>query len=188
MKDHLISIFIDDELTLDEKIEFVRAVCDRPGFKDAALTLIEQERWLRSDVVSAGSVPQVEPGGFTVRFRLRGILRPAFAAVVAAVLLATAVFHFDGEPDVQTVSHRFVVYRPDAERVAVAGSFSRWEPLPLRRAGDSGYWELTLALPAGEHRFSYLLDGGRVFADPTLPTREKDDFGGENSVLRVKTG
>jgi hypothetical protein len=52
--------------------------------------------------------------------------------------------------------------------------------------GDSGYWEVTLNLPAGEHRFSYILEGKQRLSDPTIMTRELDDFGGENSILEVK--
>lgn len=55
----------------------------------------------------------------------------------------------------------------------------------MNRAGNSGYWEITFDLPAGEYRFSYILEGKRQLADPTILTREKDDFGGENSVLEV---
>jgi hypothetical protein len=51
--------------------------------------------------------------------------------------------------------------------------------------GDSGYWELRLNLPYGEHRFAYILDGSQQVADPTVPVREPDDFGGENSILTV---
>lgn len=188
MKDHLISIFIDDELTLDEKIEFIQAICDRPGFKDAALTLVEQERWLRSEVVTAAPMPQPETPQRWSGFRLRAFMNPLLAAAFVGIVAVSSYLYFDRTPDPQKVFHRFVVYRPEAEQVAVAGSFTRWEPRPLHRAGSSGYWELTLELPAGEHRFTYLLDGGKGFADPTLPTREKDDFGGENSVLRVSAG
>jgi hypothetical protein len=56
----------------------------------------------------------------------------------------------------------------------------------MKRVGTSGYWEVTLDLPEGEHRFSYILEGNRRLADPTILTREHDDFGGENSILEVK--
>ena len=41
-------------------------------------------------------------------------------------------------------------------------------------------------MPAGEHRFAYILDGDKRMADPTLPAVERDDFGGENSILSVE--
>ena len=56
----------------------------------------------------------------------------------------------------------------------------------MQRLGASGYWELRLPVPAGEHRFAYILAGQKRMADPTLPAVERDDFGGENSILNVE--
>ncbi|KPJ79065.1 MAG: hypothetical protein AMJ54_00645 [Deltaproteobacteria bacterium SG8_13] len=83
-------------------------------------------------------------------------------------------------------AQRFVLYRPDASLVEIAGSFSEWERIPLGRIGKSGYWEITLALPIGEHRFSYIIEGRERIPDPTVLLKEGDDFGGSNSVLRVE--
>jgi hypothetical protein len=55
----------------------------------------------------------------------------------------------------------------------------------MNRIGGSGYWETELELSSGEHRFVYILDDSRRIVDPTIPIREKDDFGGENSILSV---
>ena len=55
----------------------------------------------------------------------------------------------------------------------------------MQKVGVSGYWEISIELTQGEHRFTYILEGGQSFADPTIPARESDDFGGENSVLHV---
>jgi 1,4-alpha-glucan branching enzyme len=81
--------------------------------------------------------------------------------------------------------HRFIIYRPDISSVQLTGSFTGWQPTAMHRIGDSGYWEVEMALPDGEHRFAYLLEGSQRIADPTIPARERDDFGGENSILRV---
>ena len=40
-------------------------------------------------------------------------------------------------------------------------------------------------MPAGEHRLCYIIEGGKRIPDPTILAREKDDFGGENSILEV---
>jgi 1,4-alpha-glucan branching enzyme len=82
-------------------------------------------------------------------------------------------------------NHRFVLYQPDVSRVEISGSFLDWEAVPMKKSGTSGYWEVVLQLPAGEHRLCYILEGSRRIADPTIPIREKDDFGGENSILAV---
>ena len=84
------------------------------------------------------------------------------------------------------IRKRFVIYRPDVSQVKITGSFTDWQIIPMRKIGDSGYWEITLTLPEGEHRFTYILEGSQRFADPTIPIREQDDFGGENSILLVR--
>jgi 1,4-alpha-glucan branching enzyme len=81
--------------------------------------------------------------------------------------------------------HRFVIYRPDVNRIDITGSFTEWRRIPMNRVESSGYWEATLDLPQGEQRFTYILDGRQNFPDPTVLTREWDDFGGENSILLV---
>ena len=55
----------------------------------------------------------------------------------------------------------------------------------MNRIGNSGYWDVTVGIAKGEHRFTYILDGNEFLADPSIPTKEKDDFGGENSILSI---
>jgi hypothetical protein len=57
----------------------------------------------------------------------------------------------------------------------------------MNRLGSSGYWDITVNLPSGEHRFTYILDGKKRFTDPTVPARELDDFGGRNSIISVES-
>jgi 1,4-alpha-glucan branching enzyme len=82
--------------------------------------------------------------------------------------------------------YRFVIYRPDVSQVEITGSFTEWLKIPVKKIGSSGYWEVTLDLPRGEHRFTFILDGHQRFPDPSIPTREQDDFGGENSIILVE--
>ncbi len=56
----------------------------------------------------------------------------------------------------------------------------------MQPAGSTGYWEITLEIPQGEHAFSYILDGDKILADPTISVREEDDFGTINSILVVE--
>ena len=84
-------------------------------------------------------------------------------------------------------SHRFVIYRPDVTRAEIAGTFTGWQRIPMNRIGSSGYWDIIVNLPFGEHRFTYILDGEKRFADPTVPIRELDDFGGSNSIISVES-
>ena len=181
-KDYLISMFIDDELDLDDKVEFVQTVHDDRHFKDETADLLRQEKTIRGEVVER--TPPVE---FSVKRKT-----PPFAwkwfAVFASGLAAAMLVFFTAFPDreAKSVAHRFIIFQPDADRIEITGSFTGWDALPLKPAGNSGYWEITLDLPEGEHRFSYIVEGDLRLADPTIPAREKDDFGGENSIIEVK--
>jgi 1,4-alpha-glucan branching enzyme len=101
---------------------------------------------------------------------------------------AIVIFFFFMSPEVSSsIPYRFVIYQPDVSQVEISGSFTEWRMLPMKSTGSSGYWELTVNLSKGEHRFTYVLDGSQRVADPTIMLREQDDFGGENSILSVDT-
>jgi len=181
MQDYLISMFIDDELDLDDKIDFVETVHDDRTFKDETVGFLRQEKVIRAEVVD--KLPSVkvqlkEKTGFS-------FWRPA--AIFASGLAAALILFFFTQPPKEPLSaaHRFVIYQPGVKQVEITGSFTDWRTLPMNRAGSSDYWEITIDVPAGEHRFSYILEGDQRLADPTVLTREKDDFGGENSILEV---
>lgn len=183
MKDYLISPFIDDELTLEDKIDFVNEVGGSEVFKEEAIELLKQEKRIRSPIVDhvPGMQFKVRRSRFPRYLYPAGLLGSAVAAAVAIFLLIMSPH------EARTFPHRFVIYQPEVEKVEIAGSFTQWQTVPMNRIGSSGYWDLILDLPRGEHRFTYLLEGNRRIVDPTVPTREKDDFGGENSVLSVES-
>lgn len=81
---------------------------------------------------------------------------------------------------------RFVLYAPGAHRVAVAGTFNQWDRSAalLVPAGTSGVWTTTLALPAGQHQYAFVVDGARWVVDPGAPAVD-DGFGRRNSVVSV---
>ena len=181
MQDYLISMFIDNELNLDDKIEFVETVHEDRKFKDETVDFLRQEKVIRTEVVDKLPFVKVqlkEKPGFQLR-------RPM--AIFASGLAAALILFFFTQPSKEPLStaHRFVIYQPGVEQVEITGSFTDWRALPMTRAGNSDYWEVTIDVPAGEHRFSYILEGDQRLADPTILTREKDDFGGENSILEV---
>ncbi len=183
MNDHLISMYIDDELDLDEKIAFVENVHRDEGFKNDAVGLLQQEKLLRADVVA--HLPTLTVGERTPRHSFNW-LRPLAAATAALATAAVFLLLFRPAPEQPLQPHRFVIYQPGANQVELVGSFSGWGKVPLKSAGRSGYWEVTVDLPEGDHRFSYIIEGSRRLADPTIGVRETDDFGGENSILSVR--
>ena len=117
---------------------------------------------------------------------MTALIRPmGYAVTGMAVAAAMMVFFMPPHKEME-VTNRFVIFRPDVNQAEIAGTFTDWNRLPMKRIGSTGYWEITLPLPTGEHRFTYILEGNNRFADPTILPREKDDFGGENSIIRVE--
>ena len=182
MSEYIISMFIDDELDLDDKIEFVEKVHESSVFKDETVSLLNQEKELRLEPVA--QVPHVA-AAFPTRHRFR-IFHPAYIATAAlAVALVILTFTFMVEQQTGPAPYRFVIYRPDVTQAEITGSFTDWQRVSMNELGTSGYWEVSLDIPKGEHRFTYILEGKERFADPTILTRELDDFGGENSILSL---
>ena len=179
----LISMFIDNELDLDEKIQFVERIHKDRDFKNESVEILNMEKIIRADVVDR--IPALKIKTKKKRlpsvFRWMGLWIPAAAAVLIAFFV---LYHPRQLP---TTSHRFVIYRPDVTSAEIAGTFTDWQRIPLKQIGASGYWDITINLPAGEHRFTYILDGEKGFADPTVTARELDDFGGQNSILSVES-
>lgn len=185
MNDYYISMFIDNELNLDEKIEFVEAVHESKDFKDQSVELLEQERTLQTDIAM---VPLVEPVKSISQKNVFKFWLPSFAGFATACFLLIGIFMLWSVPvKNQEIVHRFIIYQPDIEQAKIIGNFTGWSPVEMAQIGDSGYWTVTIGLPEGEHRYSYLLEDGQQIADPTVLAKEQDDFGGENSIIRVNT-
>ena len=192
MDNQLISLFIDDELTLGEKKDFVNSVRDDGSFADEALALLDLELQLcRLPETLTAALPKrpsfaVKP--FSFRDLLVGWYRPV-AGFATALLLVALIWPFfrpaDRTVEPMVENHRFVFYHPDTDGAKIVGSFTGWQPVEMFPAGDGGYWTVTLPLSPGEHRYSFLVEGGNPIPDPTVIVRELDDFGGENSVLVI---
>jgi hypothetical protein len=180
-----ISMYIDDELTMDEKIQFLEKVHADRSFKDETVELIEFEKMLRQEVVCREPSITVLPQRrhWFAGWRRLWTVVPALAAAAAMLLLLLPVRGL--KTDAAASPYRFVIYQPQANQAEIVGTFTQWKRTPMNRIGTTGYWEIVLKLPEGEHRFSYLIEGTEHLPDPTILSREKDDFGSENSILYV---
>lgn len=195
--EHMISQYIDDELSLDDKIEFVQTVHGDAAFKEETVALLAQEKVLRHTLAAkaletpAEAVADRRP---SARLFSGPVGWSGWAvAVLLLIVLAGTVFRespvVEFSPPVAgaaTRLHRFVIFKPGITSAEISGSFTGWRKVPLRQAATDGYWEVTLELEAGEHRFVYILDNETLFPDPTVSARETDDFGASNSILRVE--
>ena len=149
----LISMFIDDEMNLDEKIEFVEKVHEDAGYKDRSVQLLEQEKMLGADVVDVTPPLLVEEkkqplfSGWRLFMGLGGGLVVAACLFLVVFVLPespqrppnSAVTVSAGtSPAAVYAAHRFVIYQPDAGKMEIAGSFSDWNTVPMKRAGAEG--------------------------------------------------
>lgn len=183
--DYLASMYIDNELDLNEKLLFIdRVHSDRPFYRDAR-ALLMQEKLIRIQP-DTSMLPARPPSIRGAASWFRNMLRPAVYAAAGFAAAALLLFNLATAPSATQCVNRFVIYEPAAHQVELAGSFTGWQRTPMRPVGNSGYWELNLQVPSGEHRFAYILDGERRIADPTVPASEQDDFGGQNSILNIE--
>jgi len=178
----IISMYIDDEMTLDDKIAFIEKIRADIFFSDETMGLLQQEKLIRSEVVER--LPVLDTGPrfdwkkfFKPFFQPMGIVASALAALIVLLLIYTP------HPAPGLITERFVIFKPDVSQVEITGTFTDWKRIPMNKIDDSGYWEIYLNLTQGEQRFVYILDNRYSFADPTMPARERDDFGGENSIF-----
>ena len=114
--------------------------------------------------------------------------RPAYGLATAAlvgVLLATNAMRPEGASlPSQQVFTQFVLRAPDAQRVALAGDFTGWQPAITMTRSEPGVWTVVVPLDPGIHQYSFVVDGERWVADPTAPA-VNDGFGGVNSRVAV---
>ncbi|GAB6094976.1 hypothetical protein JCM14469_12280 [Desulfatiferula olefinivorans] len=183
----LSSRFIDNDLDLESKRVFVERIHGEDVFYRETLDFLDLEVRLRGDVVCDLPDPGFDEAVVVwPHWRLAGRVL-SLGLACAAVLLMVVLFTLSGGQQAAYRENRFVIYRPDVSRVDIVGSFTGWEPIPLDAVGQSGYWEISLDIPDGVHRFTYLLDGEVPFADPTILTVERDDFGGINTILMTES-
>lgn len=187
MKEYLISQFIDNELNLDEKVNFVETVHDSRTFAMEVIDFLKQEKLLTSELEPwVATQPPRPVAAFSWSEFRRSCWQPLAGFAAAMILVAMLLPLYQPEGTAVLSEHRFVVYLPSASEPKIIGTFTGWKPRPMEKIGTSGYWTLTLMVPEGEHRYSYMMGNNTPIADPTVATREKDDFGGENSVITIR--
>lgn len=83
---------------------------------------------------------------------------------------------------------QFVLVAPSARKVAVVGDFNGWD---AEHAGyqathrGGGVWAVSAQVPAGHHRYSFVVDDSLWMADPTAPRAIDNDFGMPKSAIVV---
>ncbi|MBI3872434.1 MAG: hypothetical protein HY304_05095 [candidate division Zixibacteria bacterium] len=80
-------------------------------------------------------------------------------------------------------SATFTLLAASAAKVAIAGTFTNWEPQPLTK-GPDGLWRISLQLAPGAHQYKFLVDT-KWQEDPNNPRKTPNEHGGYNSTCEV---
>ncbi len=192
----LVKQLLDGEVTLadlppalraegEEALRLLEAVNREPVALTAAV-----EAGVMAAVRRRAAAPSLwrqltEPRELRLRWR-PWTLAPALAAAAALALLLSRPAPAPVAAAPATVTVRFVLFAPQAQQVALAGTFNQWDAAatPLVRTGAPGVWTATVTLPAGQHQYAFVVDGVRWVPDPAAPT-VNDGFGRRNSVLTL---
>jgi hypothetical protein len=127
------------------------------------------------------------PAGLPERTRRRarrqaGIRWGSGALATAAVAVALVYSLPRATPPGQVT---FALVAPASTGVSLVGDFNDWDRGRVRlervRADE---WRVTLRLPPGRYRYSYVTDEGQWLADPDAPPAF-DEFGTPTSVITV---
>ena len=91
MMDHIISMFIDNELGLTDKIKFVNKIYTDRAFKDLTIDFLEQEQFIRSNVVDR--IPSLKLGAkktfFMPLWRPMAAMTSALAVILIILLFSS---------------------------------------------------------------------------------------------------
>ena len=131
--------------------------------------------------------------------------RPAYplaAAAVLAAVIAIQTVRVTGTRDAEVagtgaqtavtavrnavapVYVQFRLHMAAAKQVALAGSFSDWQPAYALQQVAEGVWTVVLPITPGVHDYAFVVDGEQWVPDPYAPQVD-DGFGGANSRLTV---
>ena len=84
-----------------------------------------------------------------------------------------------------TKPQTFAFNAPGAASVLLVGDFTQWQkrPIPMRRQ-LGGIWQVTVALPPGDHHYRFIVDGDWR-DDPACPVQVANPYGSQNAVRKV---
>ncbi len=125
---------------------------------------------------------------------VRLVFRPAYGlagALAASVAVAVLPAMDAGEPVVveslaaaPPVYVQFRLEAAGASQVALAGTFTGWQPAVQLRQTAPGEWSAVVPLRPGVHDYAFVVDGRRWVADPHA-AQVDDSFGGVNSRISL---
>lgn len=86
------------------------------------------------------------------------------------------------------VARKFTIESLRAREVSLVGDFNQWNPERhrLRRDGQTARWYITVQLPAGLHKYAFIVDDSVWTTDPSALRTVDRDFGVTSSLVLVQ--
>jgi 1,4-alpha-glucan branching enzyme len=75
---------------------------------------------------------------------------------------------------------------PDANSVALVGTFNDWDKEANPMVKDGDVWKCTLELEAGKYEYQFVVNATDWKIDPNSEENVKNKYEGENSVIEIK--
>lgn len=107
---------------------------------------------------------------------------PALDRDAPATVVATAPAPRTAAPVVYV---QFRLENAQARQVALAGTFTGWQPTLELQETEPGVWTALVPLKPGVHDYVFVVDGSRWMPDPHAPQQVDDSFGGTNSRISL---
>ncbi|MDZ7806997.1 MAG: hypothetical protein U5K71_07765 [Gracilimonas sp.] len=185
---------------------FDRKSFDVPeGFSDKVMMEIDQLEEQPQEVEQIPFVPNIlswlqsifEPRNYQLSPALIAfattlvILIPALSLFINQKVTDTIIQN-NKEVTVQTVTEkeelvwvRFIYVDENADNIAIAGDFNDWEPYQLNEQQVNGkdVWTGFFAMPRGENKYMFVVNGENWVTDPLANMYEDDGFGNKNAVI-----
>jgi hypothetical protein len=146
-------------------------------------------RWVEHTSVSARAAGLLVAASLVIGFVARGTFGSEEIVPVADNASLALQPAANGAGEARAVPVAVGLQLANAKTVSVVGDFNGWDPsaTPMERVGTSGFWSATLLAKPGRHTYAYLVDGTTLMADPRAPRAKSADYGGDASVLMVRT-
>jgi hypothetical protein len=117
--------------------------------------------------------------------------RTAPLAAAPSEVVPSAVADTGYDEPVQSdriVAREFAIESAQAREVALVGDFNQWNPQRhrLHRDGRTARWYITVQLPAGLHKYAFIVNDSVWTPDPSAVRTVDRDFGVTSSLVLVQ--
>lgn len=175
------------------------------GFSDKVMMQIDQLQEQPQEVEQIPVMPEFLSWLQSIFTPKNYQIRPALIAFAVTLVILIPAFSLylnqtgtdvivQSNEDVttQTVSEkeefvwvRFIYVDENADSIAIAGDFNDWQPYELseRQVNGKDVWTGFFAMPRGENKYMFVVNGEEWVTDPLANMYEDDGFGNKNAVI-----